>query len=424
MAIGAHLIGKLAARLPGDHLVRNVGWLTGAEIVSRLGRIVAAVILARQLDAAAFGVAAIALTVFELVRVFTENGVGAAVIRASEDTLDQVANTASRLMGAICIALACFQLAIAVIAEQLLPGRQIGLMIGSLAAIYLIMPFGLVHAYMLQRAQRMRRLAGVSSAQAATDHVLTALLALSGVGAWAIVLPKLLTAPIWLVGVRHGSPWTRRREAGYAPAANILTFSLPVLGSELLSAFRDQLDKIIVSLALGVEALGIYYFAFNAGLGVSTALNRAFAGAFYPYLCAARDKAVAFRNSMLRIGAPLSAAYLVQAGAALVYVPLVFGNGWAHAAPLVALLCLGGPARLMMDGVRMLARARGASMTELLASVLFAASVLVPFALSASHGIFAAAAASVVGATAFSIALFLTQLPAAETGPELKPKEA
>ncbi|MCI4644075.1 MAG: oligosaccharide flippase family protein, partial [Hyphomonadaceae bacterium] len=383
MAIGTHISRKLAACLPGDHLVRNVGWLTGAEAVSRLGRIVAAVILARQLDAAAFGIAAIVLTVFELVRVFTENGIGAAVIRSEEEDLHRVANTANRLMWRICLSLAGIQLIVAAVAEQLLPGRQVGLMIGALAMVYLIMPFGLVHAYMLQRRQHMKRLAGVSSAQAAADHVLTAILALTGIGAWAIVLPKLLTAPIWLFGVRHGAPWQRAPQAGFAPVADILKFSLPVLGSELLSVFRDQLDKIIVSLTLGVEALGIYYFAFNAGLGVSTALNKAFSGAFYPYLCAAADKAVAFRNAMLRIGAPLSVVYLAQAGAALIYVPVVFGPDWAHAAPLVGLLCLGGPARLIMDGVRMLARARGASLVELLGSVLFALSVLVPFALAA-----------------------------------------
>ena len=391
---------RFAARYRGK-LTQNVGWLTGAELVSRLGRIFAAIILARQLDAVAFGVAAIAVTVFELVRVFTENGIGAAVVRAKAEELNRVTNTAHKLMGLICIVLAMVQVIVAGIIEWLMPGRGLGLMVGVLAGVFLIMPFGLVHAYCLAREQRMKRLAAIGSSQAVADHLLTAILALSGFGAWAIVLPKLLTAPIWLVGVRIGSPWKRVRAAGMAQPYEILKFSMPVLGAELLSAFRDQMDKIVVSLTLGVEALGLYYFAFNAGLGVSSALNRAFSNAVYPHLCVASDRLSAMKRALAQIGAPLGCIYFIQAGASLLYVPIVFGRDWAHAAPLVATLCLGGPARLIVDGVRMYQRANGASGRELLLTLGFTTSILVPFAIASSWGLIVAASVSTASAWLF-----------------------
>ncbi len=404
------------ARLGADRLARSVGWLTGAELVSRLGRILAAIVLARQLDAAAFGVAAVAVTIYELIRVFTENGVGAAVVRACDKTFHTTANTAYRLMWIVCLGLAAIQIGIGLAVETLLPGKDLGAMIALLAVTYLIMPFGLVHAYTLLRAQNMKRLAGVASAQAVTDHLLTAILALSGAGAWAIVLPKLLTTPVWLCGVLHGRPWKRDHAAGCAPVRGILHFSLPVLGAELLTAFRDQMDKVIVSLTLGVEALGLYYFAFNAGLGVSSALNRAFSNAIYPHLCKAADVADSYRRALFRLSLPLGLAYVAQAGAALVYVPIVFSERWASAAPLVALLCLGGPARLLVDGARMRARALGETATELLCTIGFAVSVLAPFALASSFGLYATALASVAGASGFALmlttALFAVRLPA------------
>ena len=110
MITTAHLKARHAVRQLTQHkLARNVGWLTGAELVSRVGRVFAAIILARQLDAAAFGVAAIALTVFEITRVFTENGIGAAVIRATSRGFDRVANTAHRLMWIVCLVLFAVQ---------------------------------------------------------------------------------------------------------------------------------------------------------------------------------------------------------------------------------------------------------------------------------------------------------------------------
>ncbi|MEL6244162.1 MAG: oligosaccharide flippase family protein [Pseudomonadota bacterium] len=393
---------SLAARASGDKLTQNIGWLTGAEMVSRLGRIAAAVILARQLDAVAFGVAAMAITVFEIIRVFTENGIGAAVIRADRDQFDKVANTAHKMMWRICMGLAAVQILAGLCLEFVLPGQDSGAMVAALALVFFIMPFGLLHAYSLQREQRMKHLAAVTSAQAVADHTLTALLALLGFGAWAIILPKILTTPIWLFGVRHTRPWKRRPEAGFARSGVIFRFSLPVLGAELLTTARDQLDKLVVSLFLGIEALGLYYFAFNAGLGVSTALNRAFSNAVYPNLCNASDKLKAFKAAVSGLGLPLGLVYCAQAAAALLYVPIVFGERWSQAAPLVALLCLGGPARLLVDGARMYARAEGRSGNEFLLAVGFCTSILIPFTVATPFGLMHAAIASVVGASLYA----------------------
>lgn len=404
MIIAAHSKAKQAVqKLMRHKLARNVGWLTGAELVSRVGRVFAAVVLARQLDAAAFGVAAIALTIFEITRVFTENGIGAAVIRARSSGFDRVANTAHRLMWIVCLVLSAVQVGAGLAVEAMLPGCGAGLMVASLGLVFLMMPLGVMHAYCLQRDERMKALAAITTAQVAADHVLTAVLAIAGFGAWAIVLPKILTTPIWLVGMLRSRAWTRNRTAGYCGTTSILKFSLPVLGSELMRACRDQLDKVIISMTLGVEALGLYYFAFNAGLGVSTALNRAFSNAVYPHLCAARDQIGAFRKSILQLGLPFGALYCLQAALALVYVPIVFGPTWASAAPLVALLCLGGPARLFVDTVRMKARAQGQSGQDFQISVGFSAVVLIPFLLFATYGLFTVSALSVAAASVFAL---------------------
>lgn len=385
------------------HLARNIGWMTLAEAVSRLGRIVTAIILARTMDMTAFGVAAIAITVFELTRIFTENGIGAAIIRASEETVHATANTAHRLMWITCIALTVLQFGIGLATLHVYPDAQIGWMISALAVVYLVMPFGLVHAYMLIRAERMKRLAVIASSQTLADHLLTALLALTGFGAWSIILPKLLTTPIWLLGVRHGNPWQRDIDAGYERVSQVLKFSVPVLLSELSVAAREQCDKLIVSAFFGLEVLGLYYFAFNAGLGLSTALNRALNAALYPFLCNQMHNSQPLQSSFMRVllmaGLPLAGVYCAQAAGALIYVPILFGSDWAHAAPLVALLCLGGPARLLLDSVRVYWRAAGQTAHEFKLSLAFAAGTLAPIPIFSQYGVYTASAASIVGAT-------------------------
>lgn len=399
-----------SVRLLGQsRLVRNLGWMTAAETVSRLGRIVTAIILARTMDMTTFGVAAMAITVFELTRIFTENGIGAAVIRAPDETVAAIANTAHRMMWIVCIGLSVLQAGVGLVALHLFPDTDIGWMIFALSGVYLVMPFGLVHAYMLIRAERMKRLAVIASSQTLADHLLTAVLALSGFGAWSIVLPKILTTPIWLFGVRHGKPWKRDAHTGYHQVWQILQFSVPVLLSELAVAAREQCDKLLISAFFGLEVLGLYYFAFNAGLGLSTALNRALNAALYPFLCATEKDGTSlearFRRALLLAALPLAGVYCAQAAGALIYVPMLFGTNWTHAAPLVALLCLGGPARLLLDSVRIYWRASGHTAHEFKLSLAFAAGTLLPIPMFAVYGLYAASAASIAGATLAALLL-------------------
>ena len=324
----SHRLGRVHRGLnavKGSSVLRNAGWLTLAEFVSRFGRIFAAIALARTLDATAFGVAALALTIFEIIRLFADYGIGAAVVRASDEELAATTNTAYRLVWMLCGAIVIIQILIGAVFAYIYDQPTVGMMIAALSSVFLIMPFGVVHGYILQREERFKRLSIVSSSQNVSDHILTAILALTGFGAWAIVLPKVLTAPIWLFGVAWGRPWRREASAGYSPMGRMTRFALPVMASSFVAACRDNADKLIISVLLGIEALGIFYFAFNAGLGLSSSINRAVNAALYPYLCKAMAAGecikARFERFFFTAGPLLVLIYLSQAAAALVYVP-------------------------------------------------------------------------------------------------------
>lgn len=401
-----HILSAMRSKLIDNRLFGNFAWLMAAEFLSRLCRIITAIIIARTLDVAAFGIAALALTVFELLRVFTENGIGAAVIRAPDDELEATANTAYRLMWMVCLSLAILQICVGIILQSVYPQTELGGMISVLAIIYLIMPLGVVQAYLMQRQQRMKRLAIVTTSQTLSDHLLTAGLALAGLGAWALVLPKLLTTPVWLIAIRISHDWRYQPAADHQSAKQIFIFSAPVLTAEIAVAAREQADKIIIAACYGLDVLGLYYFAFNAGVGLSSSLNRAFINALYPNLCADRPsnhkQFKRFRNAMLVFGLPLCCGYMLQAIAALFYVPVIFGTDWAYAAPLVALLCLAGPSKLIIDSLRVYRRALGETKAEFAYALVFTSLLLGPLAILASLGLSPAISAAIMSTTLFS----------------------
>lgn len=405
------LIQQHLATLLADRLVRNVGWYGLAEFANRLTRLITTVILARWLIPHDFGFAAIAMTTFEIVRVISHCGLSQAVARASVDELPALCATAYR---------ASWLLAWTAVAIQVAAGAAIGgwtgrsdvfWMILCLALVYLTQPFGQVQAFLIARANRLHVVAGVGVAQVTLDNILTAILAISGFGAWAVVLPKLLTTPVWVAGMRSAQSWTRDRNAGFAPMGPVLRFAATVIGSELLVAARFNLDKVLVVTILGVEALGIYYTVFNAGIGFSLSLTSSLAATIYPHLAevAGQPQALMSRydEMMRRAVLPCAGVIALQAALALFYVPVVFGARWAPFAYLVALLCAGAITKPMYDSACQLLRVIGQPRVEFNASAaltivsLSALAAALPFGLA--PGIIVLAVTTALAQLAFAL---------------------
>lgn len=329
--------------------MRGFGAYGGAELANRGIRVIATVVIARQLAPEIVGEAALALTLFELVRVLNGIGVGQRIIAAAQGDLAAVCNTAHRLFWIWAMVLVAIQFAVAAVLWIGLGAAVPAAMLAMLALVYPVMPAGLVQCHLAMREGRNGALARTTASQNIADHVLTAALLLAWPSPWSVVLPKLLTAPIWLVMTRRNRPWQPDPRAGQACWRGMVRFGGGVLLAEGLTALRQQGDNLVIVATMGSSALGTYYFAYNAGLGIVTSLVGAFGTVSFPMLCAAPSgpRRLAVLRSILIGGAalfvPLVAA---QSLLAPLYVPIVFGAHWAFAAPLIAIMCLAGLAQL------------------------------------------------------------------------------
>ena len=390
-----------------DRLVRNVGWYGLAEFANRFTRLITTVVLARWLLPHDFGIAAIAITTFEIVRVLAQNGIGQAVIRAPAGQLQAMCATAYRASWLVCLLAFAVQLLTGAVIAHVTGRQDVFWMIASLAVVYLTLPFGQIQSFLIARSNQLHILAGIAVVQVAIDNLLTAGLAIGGLGAWAVVLPKLIVAPIWVIGMRRGCLWKRDKSAGFAPMAPLMAFSLPVIGSELLVAARFNLDKVLVGAILGVEALGIYYFVFNAGLGFSLSLTASLAASVYPHLAEIagkpRELLARYDGLLWRAALPCAAVIALQASLSLLYVPIVFGARWDAVAWLVAVLCASAIPKPMFDSASQLLRAAGQPRTEFLASANLTAVSLAALAVALPYGLATGVIAQSLAAVAVQI---------------------
>ena len=329
-------------------IINAIVWVGGSQIATRLVRIISTIVVVRVLAPELLGVAAVALASNELAHVIAKNATNSRIIRADEDELDSISNTAYTVNWIVGVALFLLQCLIGGILAAVYENDTLFYLVCTLGVSYLLLPIGQVHAAHNLRDRKVELLAKTEVLQTVCDAILILLLVLFGFGVWALVLPKLLVIPLWVKLHQTGSNWRPSAKLSLDYLSDQLSFNGRVLGVELLGVVRHNIDYILIGYFLGMHSLGIYYFAYNAGLGLSRGFITSLNNAFYPYLCKAKDNLMEMKaiyvkgvTYMLLILIPLLCA---QAYFAQYYVPFLFGEQWEErgAVTYVSLLCLMG----------------------------------------------------------------------------------
>jgi teichuronic acid exporter len=355
--------------------LRNLRWLGLSGGVIRITRLLTTIVLARFLSSHDYGLAAIVLTINDLIRVFTRNGIGARLIQVQEEKLESMSQAAYWLNWTIAISLFVIQCLLSAPLAWFYHDSSLILPICAIALGLLLIPHGLVQAALIQRENRLKVVAIVEMLQFSTDNILCLVFAIAGWGMWAIILPKILVPPIWVYVMLKNHSWRPKGHFNTQYWGELMSFARNVLGVELLNTLRGNLDYMIVGAFLSVEALGIYYFAFNAGLGVSIGIITSIKSALLPHLCNARSDLVQFKqryfSSLKTIAIAILPLVALQSSLAPFYVPLVFGEKWIPAIPVLILICLSAIPRPFADSASQLLLAVDKPQIDLVWNVIF-----------------------------------------------------
>ena len=360
---------EFIASVWAHQIARNLTYLVGAEGFSRVFRVCATILMAQTLSIAQFGLLAIALTVFELIAVLANNGFGLFLLKQDDKHLGCAANTVYLLSwlwaGLMCV----LQLIIALILENV--GQfQAGLLVQAMAPFHLLTPLALTHVYLIHRSGELGSFAGIAAAQNISDCLFTILFLVLGLGVWAIVFARLLSILVWVSCVRLSMSWQVDLSKGLVVPRKAFVYTCAVLGSEYAKSFRTWGDNLIVGSVLGAELLGIYYFAKNSGLGISLSISQVCTTTLTPRFAQIlreeeRERRAARKRLMVVFGSFFTTIVFSQALFAPLYVPVLFGDTWVPAVPVLTLLCLSAIPRGIGELYACLARTSGYSGYEM-----------------------------------------------------------
>ncbi|GAA6208196.1 hypothetical protein NBRC116601_14890 [Cognatishimia sp. WU-CL00825] len=310
-----------------------------SEVVAKFSRLFVVIVVARTLGVAEIGVAAAALAICEIFKGLTENGIGQRIIAAPAQQLNAICVKAHQLFWASCLGLFALQVALAVLLAGL-GFVEVSLLVALAALEYLFMPAGLVQAALAVREGKLKQTAAIAGVQVLTANALSVALVFIIPSALVLILPRVLTAPLWLLSMRRLRPWSRPSEVTASPTRPFLRYGIPVLGVELVKMLRLHADKLIAGALLGAEGLGLYFMAFNAGLSLVTSFIAAFEKVVFPQLCTTQNGRFGPRSIAVAGLALIAPFVIAQSLFASVYVPLLLGPGWQEIVPVVQILCL------------------------------------------------------------------------------------
>lgn len=330
------------------HTSISVLWMTAQRWVTRLGGFLTIIILTRILSPEDFGVAATATTLLPLIYVLADAGFSAYLVQA-DDVDERTLATAfwfslgSGLLLAGAIAVAAPFIGSALGVPEAAPLLQImGLSVLAVA-------LGSVPVALLRRKMEFRKLALLEANAALIAQIVAIAVALTGGGAWALVLQVLCGQLIVLTSVWIAARWRPHPGFSFARFKVMVDFGLHVVGSGLVYALRVWAETAIVVAGLGVREMG--YLSIAQRL-VQTAQDLSIS-ALLPVSMAAfakiRDSVDRLRHAYLRAS---SVAYAVitplmvfLAVAAPEVVQLLFGADKAdsaHVVPALAVMAIAG----------------------------------------------------------------------------------
>lgn len=359
-----------------NQFMRNLSLMGLSQLANRVFRLSASIVVARLLFPEDYGIAALALTVNEIIHVLVRGAVVNKLVQSADNEIENLCTTAYWVNWVLCIGLLVLQSLVAIGLGWWHDKLELGLAIATLGLTYLVLPFATIQVALTLRANRLAATAKSDSLQTFVDSGLTILMALSGLGLWALVLPKLLAAPIWAFIYRRAHPWQVKGKICFQGWQNLLGFGRHIVAADAVFTLRNNMDYLIIAQFLGMEALGIYFFAYNAGLGVTQGFINAFTTTLYPHLCSSNDiqhRIARYKRTLRKVSLTALPVILVQATLAPLYIPVIFGDRWveAGAIPLVVLICLSALSRPFAEAASQLLRASGRPEIDFIWQVIF-----------------------------------------------------
>jgi PST family polysaccharide transporter len=202
----------------------------------------------------------------------------------------------------------------------------------------------------------------------------------------------VVSTPVWIIVNLRSHPWRPPSQIQFHGWRQVVSFGRNLLLIELLQKLRASLDYLIIGPILGLEPLGFYFFAYNAGSGITTNVVHAMVMPLFPRFCESRQSPkrlqTQYLSSLKLMTLVLGGVIFVQCSLAPFYVPIIFGEKWKPAIPILMIICLSVLPRAYGWAAGALLNAQDKTHLTLISDVIFTLAFALALFIAVFYGIF------------------------------------
>lgn len=326
----------------------GVRWKLLSQGVGQLSRTVVGIILARMLTPEEFGLAAMALVFTGLTTIFTDLSLGAALVQRPRIT-ERDRSTVFWTSVAASVVVATIWVGISPLVGDFFSTPGVTPLFAATAASALLWGVAGTQIALLTRALDFRSLELREIGATLVGGIAAVALAAGGAGAWAIVGQNLVIAAVSAALVWRLSSWRPRFTYSRASLRTLGSFGGKTLLARLLSYANLTGDNLLIGRFLGSASLGIYSIAYSVMFLPASRIAAPIQQVLFPAFARMQHDHVALRRTWIRgtqlVAAVNAAAFLGMVVVAPDFVPVVLGEKWIAAVPVLQLLSLAGVAQ-------------------------------------------------------------------------------
>ena len=338
-------------------------WVSAGTVASKLASLGAQLVLGWVLSAEDFALYAIAISWSTIVLALRNAGTQRFLIQKGS-SYDEFASICFKIallfngVGFVLLALAAPAL------SHLYESKSLNVIIWIIALALPLNTASLIFQAKLSSELKFGKLTRINIWSALLRHGSMAAFALMGFGPISFVLPLIVIAVFETVaGWYVVGAWPPNRRLTWQAMRGVLRDSRWIMLTSLAGILVMNGDYLAISLLQTKETLGIYYFGFQLSFSLAALFTNGVEAVMMPAFSRLhndqeRQKLAFFKAvRILILGATLACFALVLAASPLVHG--LWGGKWDRAIPVVQLLALSLPIKLVVPLCRSLMEGRG-----------------------------------------------------------------
>ena len=378
---------------------QGVFWSAAGNWGFQFSTFILFVVLSRLLSPSAFGTVALATAFTTFTKVLAEQGFADAIIQQPEVDKRQL-DTAFWTNLAIALLLMGALMGAAPLISTGFGDESLGPVL-----VWLSITLPISSLQTVQRAILTKRMAFASlTLRSMLANVIGGgagiVAAFTGLGVWSLVIQDVTGAVVNTVTIWAVSGWRPGFSFSFSYFKRLSSFGIHVLGFKILQFFTRRSDDLLIGYYLGPVALGLYTVAYRLLRIMVNITTNVIGAVAFPVFSRIQEQAEKVQRAYYKsIGLTSFVAFPAFVGVMVTapeLVPLMFGNRWEEAVPVMQVLSMAGllEAVLFAPGVAM--KALGKPSWRLAIAVLTTAATVVGFLVVVRFGIVAVAASFAV----------------------------